>query len=89
MQLKIKAGFEMRELSGQSVVIAVGKGVETFNGMIRLNSSATELWKRLVNGSNQLSLVEFLLDHYQVDEETAENDVRQFLTELRDAGILE
>lgn len=88
MQLKIKEGFEMRELSGQSVVIAVGEAVKTFNGMIRLNSSATELWKLLVTGTNQQSLVAFLLDHYEVDEETAVDDVEQILTQLRHAGIL-
>lgn len=89
MILKIKEGFEMRELSGQSVVIAVGTAVAVFNGIIRLNSSGTELWKRLVVGCSQQALVNHLLDRYEVDAKTAEDDVGQFLTTLRDAGILE
>ena len=89
MILKIKEGFEIRELSGQSVVIAVGKATEIFNGMIRLNNSATELWKSLAIGSNQEALIKQLLDSYQVDKETATNDVLQFLTELKESGILE
>ncbi len=87
--MKIKEGFEMRELSGQSVVIAVGEAASVFNGMIRLNSSATELWKRLAEGCSQQSLAEHLLEHYEVDEQTAKDDAGQFLTTLQDAGILE
>lgn len=89
MKYKIKEGFEMRELSGQSVVIAVGKAAESFNGMIRLNDSATVLWKTLTEASNQEMLIKHLLDSYEVDEETAKQDVDQFLTELNEAGILE
>ncbi len=89
MELKIKEGFEMRELSGQSVVIAVGKATETFNGMIRLNNSATELWKHLAAGSDKQSLMDYLLDKYEVDIQTAEDDVEQFLAKLKEAGILE
>lgn len=87
--MKIKEGFEIRELSGQSVVIAVGKAVAVFNGMIRLNSSGTELWKQLAVGCDQQSLVEFLLEHYEVDGQTAQDDVSRFTAELLDAGILE
>ena len=86
--MKIKEGFEMRELSGQSVVIAVGKAAEVFNGMIRLNDSGTELWKRLSVGCDEESLVECLINNYEVDAPTAQEDVRQFLTKLYDADIL-
>lgn len=87
--MKIKKGFEMRELAGQSVVIAVGEAAETFNGMIRLNVSATELWKRLADGCAPQELAECLLDRYEVDRGTAEADAAQFFEKLRRTGILE
>ncbi len=78
----------MRELSGQSVVIAVGEAAKAFNGMIRLNSTGTKLWKCLTQGSDHPSLVEYLISHYEVDSQTAEEDVREFLQKLKDANIL-
>jgi len=79
----------MRELSGQSVVIAVGAAARTFNGMIRLNDSGTELWKKLERECEKQELVDGLLDRYEVDPATAERDVGQFLSKLREAEILE
>ena len=37
--IKTKPGFLLRRLGDESMVIAIGEASESFNGMIRLNST--------------------------------------------------
>ena len=39
--MKIKDGFVLRDIAGDTVVIATGEISKTFHGMIRLNSTGT------------------------------------------------
>jgi len=45
--MKVKEGYMLREVAGNSVVVAVGKATLDFNGLITLNSTGTFLWKLL------------------------------------------
>ena len=87
--MKIKKGFVVREIAGQSVVIAVGSASKIFNGIIKLNESGMILWNLLVDGADKNALVEALLAEYDIDKATAEADVDKFVGVLRDAGALD
>ena len=45
--MKIKDGFVLRDIAGDTVVIATGEISKTFHGMIRLNSTGKEIWEIL------------------------------------------
>lgn len=48
--MKIKDGFVLRDIAGDTVVIATGEISKTFHGMIRLNSTGKEIWEILSSG---------------------------------------
>ena len=86
--MKIKEGFVLREVSGNFIVVAVGEGLKTFNGMIQLNETSAFLWKMLEKGAEENQLVDAMLNEYAVSREIAEKDVKEFIESLREANLI-
>ena len=86
--MKIKEGFVLREVSGNFIVVAVGEGIKTFNGMIQLNDTSAFLWKMLEKGAEESQLVDAMLNEYAVSREIAEKDVKEFIESLREANLI-
>lgn len=89
--MRIKKGFELREVCGEHIII--GHGVENidFTKIITLNESASDVWNAVV-GQDSFSvedMVKVLTDNYEVDEETARQDSRKLAESWKDAGLLE
>lgn len=81
--LKTKPGFLLRRLGDESMVIAIGKASESFNGMIRLNSTGAFYWELLEQGVTEDQLVAKTLERFEdLDEATARQDVREFLNTI-------
>ena len=87
--MKIKPGFIIREVAGQSIVVAVGKAAETFNGMVNLNPTGALLWRTLESGATRESLTLALLSQYEIDQKAAEQDVDEFIATILQAGFVE
>ncbi|MBO5883931.1 MAG: PqqD family protein [Clostridia bacterium] len=87
--MKIKEGFVIREVAGQSVVIALGAAAKSYNGMIRLNDTAKLIWQCLEKGQDKDAIVDAILSEYDVDRELAENDFDKFINALIGANIIE
>lgn len=88
--MRIKEGFELREICGEHVILSHGDGHIDFSKIISLNETAAFLWKQAV-GKEAISedgLVSSLLEAYEVDEETARKDVAQVLAKWREIGLL-
>ena len=79
----------MREVAGENVVIAVGEAAKSFKGMIRLNPTGAFLWQLLEKDTDEAAMVNAMLDAYETDKETAENDIRAFVGSIRAAGLLD
>lgn len=86
--MKIKQEFVTREVAGETILVPVGQAVLSLNGMLVLNECGRFLWDRLQTAESEERLTEALLEAYEVDRQTAEADVRDFLAELRRLGIL-
>ena len=86
--MKIKQGFILREVSGNFIVVAVGEATKTFNGMIQLNDTGAFLWKLLEKGATQEQMVEQMATEYAVDSQVAQQDVKEFIENLKEANLL-
>lgn len=86
-KLKIKGGFVLQEVAGQTVVVPMGSGLD-LNMMITLNDTGTFLWKQLGQETDEAALVDALLTEYDVDRETACDHVAAFVEKLRGHGFL-
>ena len=87
--MKIKNGFVVREIAGQSIVIALGEATKDFNGMIKLNETGRVIWDMLSNGKTPEEIVARITEEYDVDAETVRKDVDAFINTLEGANILE
>lgn len=87
--MKIKEGFILREVAGSYLVVAVGKAVKEFGGVVNLNETGAFLWKLLEKSSTESEMVDALLSEYDVDRDTAEKDVKAFTDKLMEAKLVE
>ena len=85
--MKIKDGFLLRQVAGQTVVLPVGGGLD-LNMMITLNDTGAFLWEKLQAEIDEDGLVAALLAEYDVDQETARKSVQAFVAKLNENGFL-
>lgn len=85
--MKIKDGFILRSVAGQTVVLPTGDDLD-LNMMITLNETGAFLWEHLQGETDENALVSALLSEYDVDESTARKAVSGFVAKLNDHGFL-
>ncbi len=85
--MKIKEGFLLRQVAGQTVVLPTGGDLD-LNMMITLNGTGAFLWEQLQQETDEAALTAALLGEYDVDEETARKSVTAFVKKLSDNGFL-
>ena len=82
--MKIKEGFQLREVCGEYVVVAYGMKNIDFSKVINLNESAADMWKAVVGKEFTVEdLKNALLDTYDVSEEQAFADAQRVAAEGR------
>lgn len=88
--MKIKQGFELRDICGEKVILATGIENVDFNQMISLNETAAYLWQNI--GENEFDaqrLADLLCDVYEVSPETALADAQSVIKQWTNCGIIE
>ena len=85
--MKMKEGFLLRQVAGQTVVLPIGGDMD-LNMMITLNETGAFLWEKLQEETDEAALVAALLAEYDVDEATAKQAVDGFVAKLNDNGFL-
>lgn len=86
--MKIEKEFILREIAGDYVIVPTGKTALEFNGLITVNELGAFIWKKLQQDVTEDELIQVILEEYEVDEETARNDVEEFLNKLTECKIL-
>ncbi len=87
--MKIREGFELKEIAENYVVIPTEQNVVDFSSMIMLNEVSAFLWLQLTEDKSERELLNAVLSEYEVDKETAEGDIKIFVKELAAAGVLD
>ena len=85
--MKLKEGFLLREVAGQTVVLPTGGNLD-LDMMITLNETGKFLWERLQEETNVQTLADALLAEYDVDRSRAEQSVEAFVEKLKNNGLL-
>lgn len=88
--MKIKSGFKLSQICGQHFILPMGESNIDFSKIISLNESSLLLCKRMAESDFlENDLVNLLIEKYDVNEQTARNDVRTFICQLKEEGIIE
>ncbi len=86
--MKLKEGFVLRKVSGQTVVLPTGGDLD-LNMMIKLNDTGRFLWELLEKGAETEEMVSAMLQEYDIEEENAKEYVEQFVQKVKENGFLE
>ena len=87
--MKISKEFILREIAGEYILVPVGKTALTFNGLVTVNEVGALIWGMLEKGSDVSTIVNGILDEYDVDEQTATADVLEFISYLKSNTIID
>ena len=85
--MKIKDGYILRVVAKQNVVLPAVGDLE-LDRMLTLNSTGKFLWEQLEKGAQKDQLVQAMLEHYEIEENTARTCVDNFIKNLERYGFL-
>ena len=71
------------------MLIPVGETVSEYNGIFSMTEVGAEIWKAIENGLDEDAIVNRIMQKYEIDEVTAEADVKGFIEKLCGFGIVE
>ncbi len=87
--MKIKNGFELRDVCGEAVIVATGRENIDFSKVISLNESAALVWRAVVGRDFEVDdLVRVLLDNYEVEEAQARKDAQALIAQWQEIGLV-
>ena len=87
--MKTRKGYTLRSLGKEFILIADGFEAVDFSRMISLNETAAFLWKEVEDKDFDAEmLITLLTDNYDIDRETAKNDVATMLKSWSEAGMI-
>ena len=96
MNVKIKDGFVLREVSGVIYVVAVGRLSRDFKAIISINEVGAFIFKNIKEGLSLEDVAKKLNEEYDLPGETEEEklnkallDINNLVSKMREAGMLE
>ncbi len=89
--MKVKKGFNLREVCGEHIIVAEGDENIDFSNIISMNESSAYLWEEVQKmGTFTVdNLVELICNQYEIDEATARKDAIALAAQWGTAGIIE
>lgn len=87
--MKLAQGYITQHYRDEVLMVGVGDAARRFCGMARANETAAFLIDRMKTETDEAELVKSLCAEYDVDAETAAEDVRELLEQLRSIGAIE
>ena len=86
--MKLKKGYIIREIASEIIVVPTGEEAIHFNGIMTLNKTGKTLFEALQTEQTLESLLNTLLNKYEIDSRTASKDIDAFITKLNGKGLL-
>lgn len=86
--MKIQGEFILREVAGESLLIPTGQTALKMNGMIIIDRVGAYIWQLIEKGDNEEKILGKILERFEIDRDTAEKDMNEFLDKLNSAGLL-
>ena len=87
--MKVSKDFILREIADECMLVPTGSAAARFNGLITLNELGAFIFRTLEQEHSRESLLNKILDAYDVDPETAGADLDAFLQQLRELDALQ
>ncbi len=82
----IRQGYVVREIAGEFIAVPVDSSCGT--NIIILNPVSKFLWEELQNEKSFDELLDAMLKNYEVSKEEAEADLKDFIMQLIENGLM-
>lgn len=87
--MKLKYEFVINTVADKFVAVAVGEGLEQFNGFVKMNNIGAEIFEILRDDVTVEEIVKIMLEkHPDATEEEATETVTEFTNKLKEEGIV-
>lgn len=88
--MKIDSNYKLRDVCGESVVLSTGEMAGDMSRIISLRFVAKDLWQELWGKEFEVEdIVDYMLENYEVDAETAQRDAVAWVEQLKHYGLIE
>ena len=87
--MKLKNGIVTNSIDGESFAIATGDAAKEFNGLIKNNPTAAFIFELLKTEQTEDSIVDAMLEKYEVDEPTVRADVKELIDLIKSKNLIE
>ncbi len=87
--MKINKEMILREIAGDNILVPATETVLDLNGLFIVTETGAFIWSLLPSVNSEDEILEKMLDEYDVDKETAQKDITEFLERLRKFGIID
>ena len=81
--IRISDDVEWREFGKECLILNLSNGF-----YFRLNDTGSFLWKLISKGKNIDTLVQKMIEEFDVDEKTARKDIKSFLDNMKKENLL-
>lgn len=86
--MRIKIQFELTELGDEIIAVPVGENMNEYNGVVRLNETASFIFKLMQNETSEEAIVQAMERKYKVAHEVLVKDVHKYIEDFRERGLL-
>ena len=86
--MTFKDGVIITKNGDEHIIVAAGEAGQMFSGMIKMNSTAAFIAELLQSETTEESLIDRLLEKYEVTPEQARLAVLSVLEKFRSAGLM-
>ena len=88
--MKIRKGFVLRDICGNKVISGEGLDKVNYSKLITLNETAAYLWESVQEKEfDKDTLVQLLLERYEVTEDVVRADVDKLLSTWMELDMIE
>lgn len=87
--MKLKAGFMLKKIIDDYIVVPTGDNIVDFAVAVSLNETGAFLWKELETDKSFEELVDALSKEYEVAEDEVVEDVKEFVELLKTHSFLQ
>jgi hypothetical protein len=77
-----------RDVAGETIVVPICRGVGDLDSVFTFNPVGRCLWRLLESGHSVEELADWIAINYEVDANQALIDVRGYLADLQEAGLI-
>lgn len=87
--MQIKENFILRNIGDEHMVMPTGENIARFGGAVVLSDTAAFIFEQLKQPISREDLLTLLLSEFDVDAETAAQDLDELIKQFEEMGILE